>query len=125
VVAVHVLEHLCSLPAALLEIRRLLAPDGCFDVVLPCEGGFAYGLARKISAERLFRREFRIDYMPIAQNEHVSTVGEIETELRRELTVERSAFFPFPVPIRFLNLCLAMRLRPRPCKGAHRQGVPV
>jgi SAM-dependent methyltransferase len=113
VIAVHVLEHLCNLPAALVEIQRLLAPDGCFDVVLPCEGGLAYGLARKISAERLFRREFNLDYTPIARNEHVSTVGEIETELRREFTIERSAFFPLPVPIRFLNLCVAMRLRPR------------
>jgi SAM-dependent methyltransferase len=112
VVAVHVLEHLRNLPAALSEIRRLLAPDGCFDVVLPCEGGLAYSLARKISAERLFRRHFGLDYTPIIRNEHVSTLDEIETELRRDFTVERSAFFPLRVPIRFINLCVGMRLMP-------------
>ena len=40
IVGVHVLEHLRNLPAALIEIHRLLKPDGCFDVVLPCEAGW-------------------------------------------------------------------------------------
>src|SRR5262249_55539659 len=51
VVAIHVLEHLIDLPAALGEIRRLLKPDGVFDVVIPCEGGVAHTLARRVSAE--------------------------------------------------------------------------
>lgn len=38
IIAIHVLEHLRNLPAALAEIRRLLKPDGFFDVVVPCEG---------------------------------------------------------------------------------------
>ena len=73
IVAIHVLEHLRNLPSAVAEIRRLLKPDGFFDVVLPCEGGFAYSVARKISAERLFRKRFGMDYTPIIRNEHVST----------------------------------------------------
>ena len=39
VLAIHVLEHLPDLPAALAEIRRLLKPSGRFVVVIPCEGG--------------------------------------------------------------------------------------
>jgi SAM-dependent methyltransferase len=113
VVAIHVLEHLRRLPDAVREIRRLLAADGCFDLVLPCEGGPAYSLARKISAERLFRRRFGLDYTPIIRNEHVSTLTEIEAELEREFVVERSAFFPLKLPVRSLNLCLGLRLRPR------------
>lgn len=113
IVVVHVLEHLRNLPAALVEIRRLLKPDGCLDVVLPCEGGLSYSIARKISAERLFRRRFRMDYTPIVQNEHVSTLREVLVELMRTFEWRTRSFFPFRVPIITLNLCVALRLTPR------------
>ncbi len=113
VVSIHVLEHLRNLPAALSEIRRLLKADGTFDVVLPCEGGFAYSVARKISAERLFRRRFGMDYTPIIRNEHVSTLHEIVHELDRMFHVRVRSFFPFPIPVSAVNLCVAFRLAPR------------
>src|SRR5207247_1085612 len=53
IIAIHVLEHLPRLPGALEEVNRLLNDHGVFDVVIPCEGGWAYSLARKISAERM------------------------------------------------------------------------
>jgi SAM-dependent methyltransferase len=112
VVAVHVLEHLPHLPNALSEIRRLLRPDGFFDVVLPCEGGVAYELARTVSSRRYFERKFKQSYTPIIRSEHLSTLAEIRTELARagfKAGVERH--FPLLVPIDTINLCVAMRLR--------------
>lgn len=114
IVVIHVLEHLRNLPAALGEIRRLMKADGAFDVVLPCEGGLAYSIARKISAERLFRKRFGTDYGPIVQNEHVSTLDDVLDELDRLFEVRARSFFPIHVPIKTLNLCLALRLTPRP-----------
>jgi hypothetical protein len=96
------------------EIRRLLKPDGCFDAVLPCEGGLAYAVARKVSAERLFRKRFGMDYTPIIRNEHVSTLDEIVEELDRVFEVEARSFFPLRVPISTMNLCVSLRLLPRP-----------
>jgi SAM-dependent methyltransferase len=112
IVVIHVLEHLPNLPLALAEIHRLLAPDGYFDVVLPCEGGLAYSLARRISAERLFRRHFKMDYTPIIRNEHVSTLAEIEVELRELFEPVSGSYFPLKVPIPTLNLVVAYRCRP-------------
>jgi len=114
IVVIHVLEHLRNLPAALAEIRRLLKSSGVFDVVLPCEGGLAYSLARKISAERMFRKNFGMDYTPIIRNEHVSTFVEIMDELDRRFVPQARAFFPLRVPISTVNLCVALRLAPRP-----------
>jgi SAM-dependent methyltransferase len=113
IVAIHVLEHLPNLPIALDEIRRLLSPNGSFDIVLPCEGGFAYSIARRVSAERLFRRHFHMDYTPIVRNEHVSTLDEIEFELRERFTTTSGAYFPLKVPILTINLVVAYRCTPR------------
>src|SRR5262249_12215585 len=54
IIAIHVLEHLPNLPAAARELVRLCNPQrGILQVVIPCEGGLAYGLARRISAQRI------------------------------------------------------------------------
>lgn len=111
IIAIHILEHLRDLPAALAEIDRLLAREGCFDVVVPTEGGLAYALGRKLSAERLFRKRFRMDYTPIRRNEHVSTFPEIAAELTRVFRVERRSFYPLCVPIPTINLFVGYRLR--------------
>jgi SAM-dependent methyltransferase len=37
VLAIHVLEHLPNLPAALREVHRVLRADGQFVVVIPCD----------------------------------------------------------------------------------------
>ncbi len=117
IIAIHVLEHLLDLPAALSEISRLLKSDGVFDVVIPTEGGFAYSLARKISAERVFRKHFKMDYSPIIKNEHVSTYDEITEMLFAKFRLQTRSFFPSLVPISGLNLCVGMRLKLAPQIG--------
>lgn len=110
IIAIHVLEHLPDLPKALTEIKRLMKPDGVFDVVLPCEGGLAYSLARKISAERMFKKRFKMDYGPIIKNEHVSTYSEILREIDENFQRAQSRYFPLMVPISTLNLVVGTRL---------------
>lgn len=112
VVAIHVLEHLPDLPKALVEIKRLMKHDGVFDIVLPCEGGLAYTLARKISAERMFRKRFKMDYGPIIKNEHVSTYQEIVTELKKHFRFQSSQYFPLLAPISTINLVVGLRAVP-------------
>ena len=111
VVAIHVLEHLRDLPRAIAEIARLLRPNGIFDVVLPTEGGFAYEVARKISAESLFRRRFGLDYTPIIRNEHVNTFDEVRSLLDADFTIEASRYYPGLLPGAELNVCAGFRLR--------------
>jgi SAM-dependent methyltransferase len=111
VVAIHVLEHLPNLPAALDEVARLLTPRGVFDVVLPCEGGFIYTLLRAVTTKRLFEKRFKMPYEPIIRSEHVSQLWEVNEELFARFTAEKTRHFPLPVPVDAINVFVGYRLR--------------
>jgi SAM-dependent methyltransferase len=112
--AIHVLEHLPNLPGAVREAWRLLDKRrGRMLVVIPTEGSPAYGLARKISAERLWKRHFEAPYAEFYKREHINVVPEILEELRPYFTIETRAFFPLGVPFTFCNLCIGLSLAPR------------
>ena len=97
IIAVHVLEHLPDLPRAVNEMHRLCRkPDGTFSVVIPCEGGFANTLARRISAQRIFERRYRQSYRWFIEREHISLPDEIIRELERHFVVVHRRFFHFP-----------------------------
>lgn len=114
IVVVHVLEHLPNLPAALAEIRRLVKPDGICDFVIPCEGSFAYQIARNISARRMFEKRYKMSYDWCYKSEHINTCEETLCEIAEagfEITWQR--YFPFPVPMVWPNLAIGMRCHPR------------
>jgi SAM-dependent methyltransferase len=110
VLAVHVLEHLPDLPSALDEVARVLASDGRFMVVIPCEGGLAYSMARRISAQRLFEREYGTSYEWFIRSEHVNVPWEIVGELRKRFRLDSSTYFPLRVPWMALNLAIGLQL---------------
>lgn len=115
VLAIHVLEHLPNLPAALAEIHRLCHSErGVFSVVIPCEGGLAYQLARTISAQRLFEKRYRQSYDWFIQREHLNRPREIMELLAERFETTHRAWFPLAVPSVMVNLCLGLTLRPRP-----------
>ncbi len=112
ILGIHVLEHLRNLPSALKEIKRMLKPDGTFAVVIPCEGGLAYQIARRISAQRIFEKKFKIPYGPIIKNEHVSDAWEIMHELKKYFTIEKSSYWPLLIPLTPCNLVIALSCKP-------------
>jgi SAM-dependent methyltransferase len=114
VLAVHVLEHLPNLPAAVREIHRLLDKQrGQLEVVIPCEGGVAYSLARRISAQRFFERRYKQSYRWLIEREHINRPHEIIEELGAYFTTQYRSFFPLRIPSVTLNLVVGLTLRPR------------
>jgi len=102
-----------NLPGALDEVRRLLAPDGRFVAVIPCEGGFGYSLARRFTSKRLFEREFGRDYDWFIRFEHINLPWEIEGELEKRFEVVETRYFPLRIPSVGLNLIIGLTMRPR------------
>jgi SAM-dependent methyltransferase len=113
VLAIHVLEHLPDLPRAVAEIARVLSPNGSFATVIPCEGGLAYWLARRISAQRIFEREFGMPYKWLIRSEHVNVPWEIISELKRRFELVDATYFPLRIPLVSPNLVIGLTLRPR------------
>lgn len=115
VIAVHVLEHLPDLPACIRETYRLLnKQNGRFLIVIPTEGSFAYTLARKISAERVYKKHFGGDYSWFYKREHINLPHEILAELNPYFTIAARSFFPLGfLPFLFNNLCIGLALKPR------------
>jgi SAM-dependent methyltransferase len=114
VFAIHVLEHLPDLPAALRELRRLLKPTGRMTVVIPCEGGLAYSFARRISAQRVFEKRYKTSYDWCIASEHINLPDEIMEECEREFTPVARSFFPLRVPVVTANLAIGLDYVPRP-----------
>jgi SAM-dependent methyltransferase len=108
VLAVHVLEHMPNLPAGLDEIQRVLKPGGEFSVVIPCEGGWAYTLARNISARRIFERRYKQSYDWFVACEHVNRPAEILDELLSRFRLKHRSFFPMLLPVVNLNLVIGL-----------------
>lgn len=110
VLAIHVLEHLPDLPKALDEIKRILKPQGLFSVVIPCEGGWAYSLARNISARRVFEKRYKQSYDWFVGCEHINIPQEIIPEIKSRFSIIHRSFFPFLIPSINLNLCIGLTL---------------
>jgi SAM-dependent methyltransferase len=113
--AIHVLEHLPNLPACAREAWRLLdRRRGQLLVVIPCEGGFAYWCARRLSAQRVFEKTYNMPYAPFIAREHLNRPRTILTELDPYFVLERRRFFPLPfLAMTSANLCIGLSLRPR------------
>jgi ubiquinone/menaquinone biosynthesis C-methylase UbiE len=119
ILAIHVLEHLPDLPATIRECHRLINKErGRLLVVIPCEGSPAYSLARKISAERVYKKRYGGSYKWIYTREHINLPHEVMEELDPYFTVEARSFFPLPfLPFVFNNLVIGMSLAPRRERG--------
>ena len=121
--AIHVLEHLPDLPAAVVELHRVLKPGGVLSILIPCDPGPAYWLARKISTERLFRRTYHQSYGWLYKREHINSPHEITSVLARKFDLTGRRMFPLRVPIASLNLVIGAHYRKRSKPTNGRRGT--
>ena len=114
ILAIHVLEHLPDLPSAVKELYRLIDKSkGMLSIVIPCEGGIAYSLARKISAQRIFEARYKQSYKWFIEREHINRPNEIFDELAPYFDFKSSTYFPLKVKSQHCNLCIGANLKPK------------
>jgi SAM-dependent methyltransferase len=114
VLAIHVLEHLPNLPAAIKEAHRLLDPEkGVLVFVIPCIGGLAYRFAQKISAARIFKKRYGRPYSWFINREHINPPDEVFAEVEKFFHVEKKRAFPAFLPLLHLNFCVAAVAKPK------------
>ncbi len=111
VIAIHVLEHLPNLPKTINEVYRVLKKKGEFLIVIPCEGSIAYTIARKISAERIFKKKYKMSYDWFVKSEHINMPNEIIEIISKKFVKKKRTFFPTFVPFLFCNLCIGIIYR--------------
>jgi ubiquinone/menaquinone biosynthesis C-methylase UbiE len=114
VIAIHVLEHLYNLPAALAEIWRVLRREGVLAAVIPCEGGFAYRLGRRLTTQRLFERRYGVPYDWHVRADHPNQPGEVFEQIAERFEIRDRTFYPLGVPIVDLNLVIGITATPLP-----------
>lgn len=95
VLSVYCFEHLRRLPECLSEIRRVLKPEGELLVGLPAEGGFLYGVGRRLTSKPYMERKYGIDYDAIVRWEHWNTFNEVIEMLQAQFKVSEQRFIPF------------------------------
>ncbi len=110
VLAIHLLEHLYNLPAALDEVARVLRPGGVFSVVIPCEGGRLYSLGRRFTTKRIFEKRYHLPYEWMISYDHCNSAAEVMAELTGRFRIRRRTYFPLLVPSSDTNLMIGLEL---------------
>ena len=109
--SIYMLEHLYFLDDTLREINRLLEFPGKLFVGLPCEGGLAWNIGRKISTERIISKKYNIDYKTVIKIEHCNTAQQVIDNLKNYFLIDKKKLYPLKfLPFLSLNLILVMQL---------------
>lgn len=113
VLAIHCLEHMPNLPAALANVRRVLKPGGSFVACIPCEDGLMHRAGRQFSARPIFERRYKTSYDWFVETEHCNLPSEILDEVRGLFRLTDTTYFPLGLPLVDLNVFIGFTATPR------------
>lgn len=110
-ISIYALEHIYHLRDAVEEMGRVVTAGGHLYVGLPCEGGAAYALGRKLTSERTMSKRFDVDYRKYISLEHCNDANDVVSELRRLFRINRIRYFPLNLlPSIATNLTITLEL---------------
>ena len=110
-VSLYALEHVYHLEDAVNEMSRVVKGGSTFYVGLPCEGGLAWTLGRKLTSERTMSKRFNLDYKKYIRLEHCNTANEVVSALGRRFNIEHRSLYPLNIlPIITANLTISLTM---------------
>ena len=106
IVCTCVMHHTASPTTALKEMRRVLGVGGTISILLPCDPGWSYRTAWKLSSGRALRKQGVSDPYLLHVQEHPQHFPGLAARIRSVFEGDdiRVKWAPFPLPWWNLNL---------------------
>lgn len=112
VVSVFSLEHFQELDRCVAELARILKKNGVLAATVPTEG-FAFRLGRRFVTAPFAVKNLGFksvsDYEDYMRQEHINSVEQIETIIRRYFLIKNVRWFPFFVGGKTFNINLCFK----------------
>ena len=102
----HTLEHIPDFENFINEMLRVLKKGSFISIASPCDNGFLWRLGRFFLKKTYHRAKGikEIDYDYIMAKEHINTIFQILSVLRKNYYIKKEIFLPFRLKIVDLNL---------------------
>jgi ubiquinone/menaquinone biosynthesis C-methylase UbiE len=109
----HTLEHIINFEEFLIEMHRVLKIDGVISIASPCDNGFLWRFCRFLLKKTYFKllKVSDLDYDYNLAKDHVNTIFQIVSVLRKKFTIISEYYLPFKIKIIDFNLIHICHLR--------------
>lgn len=102
----HTLEHIINFEEFLIEMHRVLKIGGVISIASPCDNGFLWRFGRFLLKKTYFKllKISDLDYDYNLAKDHVNTIFQIISVLRKRFTIISEYYLPFKIKILDFNL---------------------
>lgn len=102
----HTLEHIPDFEKFLNEMIRVLKKNCVISIASPCDNGFLWRLGRYLLKKTYhkLKKTSDIDYDYLMSKEHVNTIFQIISVLKKNFNIQSELFLPFRIKIIDINL---------------------
>ena len=102
----HTLEHILDFESFLKEMIRVLKKDCVISIATPCDNGFLWRLGRYILKKTYhkMKKTSELDYNYLIAKEHVNTIFQIISVLKKNFNIQKELYIPFRIKIADINL---------------------
>ena len=102
----HTLEHIIDFENFLNEMVRVIKPGSVISIASPCDNGFLWRLGRYILKKTYhkIKKTSEIDFNYFMAKEHVNTIFQIISVLKKKFNIQKELYLPFRIKIIDINL---------------------
>jgi len=102
----HTLEHIIDFENFLNEMVRVIKPGSVISIASPCDNGFLWRLGRYILKKTYhkIKKTSEIDFNYFMAKEHVNTIFQIISVLKKKFNIQKELYLPFRIKIVDINL---------------------
>ena len=102
----HTLEHILDFENFLNEMVRVIKPGCVISIASPCDNGFLWRFGRYILKKTYhkIKKTSEIDYNYLMAKEHVNTIFQIISVLKKKFNIHKELYLPFRIKIIDINL---------------------